>query len=464
MTQSTHSKVVIVGGGSAGTSSAAELARYGIKSLIIDEAPKIGGVVYRGPLRKSDSLPHFDPNLKRSMAALHTRYKKNKEMIDLSLETTVLGPSGDSGLLVLKEEKVQSVDYDALILSTGCHERSVPFPGWQLPGIMMLGGVQLQIKSGLVRPGNRMAIVGTGPLLPLVAVQLHKSGVDVVGVYEASAFGRLAKEAVALLNKPQLTLSGISMLAYLKKYAIPFHFGWGIVEAKGSQEVSKIVVAPYDEQWRPDRENAKTIEVDAVGVGYGFVSRSQLSQVMGLEHEYQDMSGYTPIVDQWQMSSKERVYVAGDSSGILGADGAICEGQIAATRIAQQFGQLSDREAAQRIDKITNKLNRVKRFRFGFDRFSERKSGLLDLPRPDTIVCRCENVSRQKIDKAIADGVSDVTTLKMRTRIGMGDCQGKTCASYCYDRLKQENLLEKMGAIRPRFPLDPIPFAAMEEN
>ena len=119
--------------------------------------------------------------------------------------------------MLSQDNQLTSCQYDDLILATGCHERSIPFPGWQLPGVMMMGGIQLQLKSGLVRPGSKIALVGTGPLMPLVACQLHKSGVDVIGIYEASHFSQLAKEALALLNKPKLTLTGLSMMAYLKK-------------------------------------------------------------------------------------------------------------------------------------------------------------------------------------------------------------------------------------------------------
>src|SRR3546814_14766869 len=76
------------------------------------------------------------------------------------------------------------VTYSHLVLAAGCHERSVPFPGWTLPGVMMLGGLQLQIKSGVVKPPSPVVITGTGPLLPLVACQLHASGVAVAGVYD----------------------------------------------------------------------------------------------------------------------------------------------------------------------------------------------------------------------------------------------------------------------------------------
>lgn len=76
----------------------------------------------------------------------------------------------------------------------------------------------------MVKPLGRTVLVGTGPLLPLVACQLHRAGVEVAGVYEASAFGRLAKETIALLNQPQLFLDGLSMVAYLKRHGIPLHY------------------------------------------------------------------------------------------------------------------------------------------------------------------------------------------------------------------------------------------------
>ncbi len=85
---------------------------------------------------------------------------------------------------------------------------------------MMLGGLQLQIKSGTVKPLGRTVIAGTGPLLPLVACQLHRAGAAVAGAYEACGFGRIAKETLALLNKPQLFLDGLGMLAYLKRHGV----------------------------------------------------------------------------------------------------------------------------------------------------------------------------------------------------------------------------------------------------
>jgi NAD(P)H-nitrite reductase large subunit len=45
----------------------------------------------------------------------------------------------------------------------------------------------------------------------------------------------------------------------------------------------------------------------------------------------------------------------------------------------------------------------------------------------DLIICRCEEVSRGEILRAINEGALTVEEIKRRTRAGMGLCQSKTC-------------------------------------
>ena len=58
----------------------------------------------------------------------------------------------------------------------------------------------------------------------------------------------------------------------------------------------------------------------------------------------------------------------------------------------------------------------------------------------DVIICRCQEVTRQEILDAIADGATTVDGVKRRTRAGMGLCQGKTC-----DRLVAKMIAEQTG-------------------
>ncbi len=455
--------VVIVGGGPAGMAAAAELARHEVSSILFEEASRLGGVVYRGPLRDGVDLGYLGTRYREVLERLHGEFARYSDRVDVRLGTRILGGEGGRTLMALDaDERLHEVEYSQLLLAAGCHERNVPFPGWTLPGVMLLGGLQLQIKSGVVKPLGATVIAGTGPLLPLVACQLHAAGVSVAGVYEASAFGRIARESLALLHKPQMFLDGLSMLAYLKLHGIPFYYGWGVVEAQGREELTRVTLAPYSSDWQPDLAQAHRIEARTLAVGYGFVPRTQLSQQMGLAHGVGEDGCLRPETNVWQQGSEASIHLAGDMGGIRGGEAAMLAGRIAAVSILMQRDVL-DTEAALALRQVyLDKLAKIGKFRAAVDRYTRRGTRQIDLPRADTVICRCEHATRADIDLALSQGVEDMAALKMRTRVSMGDCQGRMCVGYCSDRLRQATGRADVGWLRPRFPIEPIPFSAFE--
>ena len=62
------------------------------------------------------------------------------------------------------------------------------------------------------------------------------------------------------------------------------------------------------------------------------------------------------------------------------------------------------------------------------DLFSPR-DGLFDITSPETVVCRCEEVTAAEIHEAIDNVANDLTGVKSRTRAGMGMCQGRVCGA-----------------------------------
>ncbi|MFZ5967942.1 MAG: (2Fe-2S)-binding protein [Bacillota bacterium] len=62
------------------------------------------------------------------------------------------------------------------------------------------------------------------------------------------------------------------------------------------------------------------------------------------------------------------------------------------------------------------------------------------------IICRCEEVTDDEIQKAIRDGASSVNEVKRWTRAGMGLCQGRTC----------RRLIERMIALETKTELKDI--------
>ncbi|MGE5578951.1 MAG: (2Fe-2S)-binding protein [Bacillota bacterium] len=81
----------------------------------------------------------------------------------------------------------------------------------------------------------------------------------------------------------------------------------------------------------------------------------------------------------------------------------------------------------------------------------------------DVIVCRCEEVTVGDVRRAIAQGATDLTGVKRRTRAGMGLCQGRTCESLITRILAQE--LSKRTADVPaasaRPPANPVTFGVL---
>ena len=49
-------------------------------------------------------------------------------------------------------------------------------------------------------------------------------------------------------------------------------------------------------------------------------------------------------------------------------------------------------------------------------------------PDDDMIICRCEEVTKGEIRKAVHDGMYTITEVRRYLRTGMGLCQGQTCA------------------------------------
>ena len=49
-------------------------------------------------------------------------------------------------------------------------------------------------------------------------------------------------------------------------------------------------------------------------------------------------------------------------------------------------------------------------------------------PDDDMLICRCEEVTKGEIRRAVHDGMWTITEVRRYLRTGMGLCQGQTCA------------------------------------
>lgn len=427
-------ELAIIGGGPAGLAAAAEAADAGVRNiLIVDENRALGGQYYR---QMPKEFRVIDPaTLDRNhLAGQNLISSAGREPIRVVLDAEVWGILPDENTLSLAtRECCWSVRTKAFMLASGAYDRPVAFPGWTLPGVMTAGAAQIMLKTYRVLPGRRVLVVGSGPLLLALTSQLLDAGADVVAVVEAcpvTPWSRHIGRAPALLGDWRTLVDGLNYWRSMHAAGVPYLSAHTIVEAKGQSVVQQAVTARLDAAYQPIQGTEQEWDVDAVCVGYGFLPSTELAKACGCELEYLSHWGcFAPRVDRWMESSAANVFVVGDAAGIGGIKVAQQQGRLAALAVAQRLGYLSDTQLSHREREIRSLLGRLQRFRavlddvFAFDEQLQR-----NLITPDTMICRCEEITAKEVYDAISEGAQDVYGVKLRSRAGLGPCQGRNCS------------------------------------
>lgn len=81
------------------------------------------------------------------------------------------------------------------------------------------------------------------------------------------------------------------------------------------------------------------------------------------------------------------------------------------------------------------------------------------------VVCRCEDITREKLLEVIADGYETIDEIKRATRAGMGPCQGRTCRQLIAQELSKIYGIPMEEVLMPTFrpPVKPISMGALAD-
>jgi NADPH-dependent 2,4-dienoyl-CoA reductase/sulfur reductase-like enzyme len=163
-------------------------------------------------------------------------------------------------------------------------------------------------------------------------------------------------------------------------------------------------------------------------------------------------------VDEELRTSVPGVRVAGDGGGVAGALVAQEEGALAGLATARDLGAIGAEAFARARRPILRRLRALRRFRSALDALSRLRPGLCTLATPETIVCRCEELTRAEVETGIAFGGTNLRTLKVMTRLGMGPCQGRMCwpAAARWLAARTGQSVEEIGPVSARPPITPL--------
>jgi sarcosine oxidase, subunit alpha len=295
--------VLIVGGGPAGLEAALELGGHGIRVILCDDKPTLGG--------KLDLQTHNFFGSVEDCYAGHRGMEIGRLLegqvrahpdIQVWTGSPAVGVFQDGVVGVVKQGQFTVVKPKALLVATGAREKMLAFPGADLPGVYGGGAFQTLVNRDLIRPAKRLLIVGAGNVGLIVAYQALQAGIEVVALVEI-----LPQVGGYKVHRDKIARLGV-----------PVYTSYSVLRAEGTDRVERVIAAQVDDRLRPICGTEVAFDVDTVLIAVGLAPVNELFQ----EGQRIGM----------------RVYSAGDAHEIAEASAAMFSGKIVARTILQDLG------------------------------------------------------------------------------------------------------------------------------
>ncbi|WP_161946624.1 NAD(P)/FAD-dependent oxidoreductase [Ureibacillus xyleni] len=364
------SDVVIVGAGPAGLVASIELASKGLQVVVVDEYYRSGGRLL-GQLYK-------DRRKKQVWAGkiiANDLVEKAKSLgVKFLFETAVW--KIENKTVFISNEKIKQIHTKTILLATGAIEKALPLPGWQKVGVVTAGAAQTFTNLHNVKIGKNVIFVGIDPLSISVAIEMKHAGVNVLGLFLpapsmlnqksnpkevlesiASASGMATNPIYRFGGKLVHGLYTKLLLKFLKFNllkinGIPIYIRKAVTEINGRAEVESVNVKniSIDGELIGDGKN---LLVDTVCLSGGLLPLIDLSQLAScVIVDIPELGGFVPLHSPYLKTTVEGIYVAGNITGIEGAQVSMAQGKLAAWSILKEFKLVSEKDLLQAIKDV----------------------------------------------------------------------------------------------------------------
>lgn len=440
--------IAIIGAGPAGMSAAITASAQGASVVVLDDKARAGGQIYRNVTASPLQQPQMLGDDYLSGQNLVQQFEACPAHRIYGATVWHVGDNGE--ILFTRDKQTRSLTARELLICTGAMERPFPVPGWHLPGVMSAGSAQVMLKSdGLVC--DDAVFVGSGPLLYLIVAQYLRLGVRVKALLDttpAEHFISSAGKITGALAVPGMLTKGLKLLNEIRQSGVPVYRYVSDLSIEGEDKVTGIRFACSDK--------TELLAVEQVFLHQGVIPNLNTSRALNLQHGWcEQQLCWKPVLDQWGQSSVPGIALAGDSSGIVGAEGAEHMGRIAALNQLARLGLISEADRDDWARDSLQRLNVLNRFRRFIDHLY-RPAEAFRIPQDDkTVVCRCEEKTVAQLRKGFEQGARGPNELKGLTRCGMGPCQGRQCGHTISELLAlwRNDPVADVGYYRMRSPM-----------
>ncbi len=293
--------IVVIGAGPAGLAAAVSAHDKGANVCIIEREERPGGIL-KQCIHDGFGVVRFKEKLTGPEYAYRFIEMVKERDIPVFLNTFLINidPKEDKGYrltLINSKEAVSYFEADALVLATGCRERTsrqIFLHGDRPAGVYTAGLAQYFINIQGYMPTKKCVILGSGDIGLIMARRLTLEGAEVEGVYE-------------ILPEPSGLTRNISQC--LKDYRIPLHLSTTVTKVHGKNRVEGVTVAQVD-GFTPIEGTERYIECDSLILSVGLIPENDIIEPLNIDIDNRTKG---PIVDQNMMTMREGIFSCGNA-------------------------------------------------------------------------------------------------------------------------------------------------------
>ena len=315
--------LVIVGGGPAGMAAVIAAYEHGVKDILLIERDQYLGGILNQCVHTGFGLDYFKEILTGPEYAQRFIEKIEKiSQMEISMRSFVMDLSKDKVLTFLKPGSLMQVQAKALIMATGCREKTremVHIPGTRPAGIFSAGLAQKLINIEGLLPGKKVVIVGSGDIGLIMARRFSLEGAEVKAVIEIQA------ESQGLIR---------NQVQCIEDFEIPFFCCHKIKKIYGKNRVEKVSVVRVDENFNKISGSEFDIECDTVLMSVGLIPENELIEMAGVVI---DKKTNYPVSDELNKTSIPGLFVCGNSFKVYDVVDSVSRDSEIAGRLAAEY-------------------------------------------------------------------------------------------------------------------------------
>jgi sarcosine oxidase subunit alpha len=383
-----NADVCIIGGGPAGMSAALTASEYGLRVILLEAQPWLGGIYEYRPTAGSNDIPLYEKarNLARQVeAASNIRVFKHTSVIG-TYTNNLITAFQRGGEYDNFTERYVEIRAGSVVVATGCIERPLLFENNEKPGVMQVACAHRLSRTYGLLPGKK-AVFSIGHDLGLeAAIDLYDLGLNVLCVNDVREDGQ----------DPNL-------LEKLEARKIPFQQGWVAEKAYGRKCLSGVTLTKID------KTQKQKLGCDTLVASAGLTPITGPLTLSGAKLKYDDHTGFF-----LPTSLAANIYSAGRMLGIDNPLTIEMSGKLAGLQASADCGVSLTAEmnaAGQSLQKLPGPTRG--------SNFVTATTG-----SSKTFICFDEDTTLKHIHQAVKMGFDVPELIKRFTSAGTGPGQG----------------------------------------